>query len=132
MLAVPDDAVSTLAGVSTVYVIENGKARQQQITLGARQDKLVEIIDGLKGDETLATSQPEPARHRRHRDAGEGAGEGAAAADGGGRGRRRGAAGSAAMKLADVSVKRPVFAIMMTRRAHRAGRVLVRDRSAST
>ena len=52
----PDDAISTLAGVSTVYVIEDGKARQQQVTLGARQDKLVEIVDGLKGDETLATS----------------------------------------------------------------------------
>jgi RND family efflux transporter MFP subunit len=56
VLAVPEDAVSTLAGVSTVYVIENGKARQQQITLGARQEKLVEITSGLKGDELLATT----------------------------------------------------------------------------
>jgi membrane fusion protein (multidrug efflux system) len=56
VLAVPDDAVSTLAGVSTVYVIENGKARQQQITLGARQNKLVEVTGGLKGDEVLATA----------------------------------------------------------------------------
>ena len=56
VLAVPEDAISTLAGVSTVYVIESGKARQQQVTLGARQDKLVEITSGLKGDETLATT----------------------------------------------------------------------------
>jgi RND family efflux transporter MFP subunit len=56
VLAVPEDAISTLAGVSTVYVIENGKARQQQITLGARQEKLVEATSGLKGDETLATT----------------------------------------------------------------------------
>jgi RND family efflux transporter MFP subunit len=56
VMAIPEDAISTLAGVSTVYVIENGKARQQQVSLGARQDKLVEIITGLKGDETLATS----------------------------------------------------------------------------
>ncbi len=56
VLAVPEDAVSTLAGVSTVYVIENGKARQQQVTLGARQSKLVEVTTGLKGDETLATT----------------------------------------------------------------------------
>lgn len=56
VLAVPEDAVSTLAGVSTVYVIENGKARQQQITLGARQNKLVEVTSGLKGDEVLATA----------------------------------------------------------------------------
>jgi multidrug efflux pump subunit AcrA (membrane-fusion protein) len=56
VLAVPDEAISTLAGVSTVYVIENGKARQQQIALGARQDTLVEITSGLKGDELLATT----------------------------------------------------------------------------
>ena len=55
VIAVPEDAVSTLAGVSTVYVIENGKARQQQIALGARQNKLVEVTSGLKGDEMLAT-----------------------------------------------------------------------------
>jgi RND family efflux transporter MFP subunit len=55
VMAVPEDAVSTLAGVSTVYIIENGKARQQQIALGARQDKLVEVTSGLKGDEQLAT-----------------------------------------------------------------------------
>jgi RND family efflux transporter MFP subunit len=56
VLAVPEDAISTLAGVSTVYVIDNGKARQQQVTLGARKDKLTEITSGLKGDEQLATS----------------------------------------------------------------------------
>jgi RND family efflux transporter MFP subunit len=56
VLAVPEDAISTLAGVSTVYVIENGKARQQQISLGARQNKLVEVTSGLKGDEQLATT----------------------------------------------------------------------------
>ena len=56
VLAAPDDAVSTLAGVSTVYVIEEGKARQQQVTLGARQQQLIEIVDGLKGGEILATS----------------------------------------------------------------------------
>ena len=56
ILAVPEDSVSTLAGVSTVYAIEGGKARQQQVTLGARQDGLVEVTSGLKGDETLATT----------------------------------------------------------------------------
>jgi RND family efflux transporter MFP subunit len=56
VMAVPEDAISTLAGVSTVYVIENGKARQQQVTLGAHKDKLVEVTTGLKGEETLATS----------------------------------------------------------------------------
>jgi membrane fusion protein, multidrug efflux system len=56
VLAVPEEAISTLAGVSTVYVIENGKARQQQISLGARQNKLVEVTTGLKGNEHLATT----------------------------------------------------------------------------
>lgn len=56
VLAAPDDAVSTLAGVSTVYVIEDGKVRQQQVTLGARQGKVIEIVEGLKGPEILATS----------------------------------------------------------------------------
>jgi RND family efflux transporter MFP subunit len=56
VLAVPEEAISTLAGVSTVYVIENGKARQQQISLGARQNKLVEVTTGLKGEEQLATT----------------------------------------------------------------------------
>ena len=56
VLAVPDAAVSTLAGVSTVYVIENNKARQQQVTLGVRQGPLVEVTSGLQGNETLATT----------------------------------------------------------------------------
>lgn len=56
VLAVPEAAISTLAGVSNVYVVDQNKARQQQVTLGTRQSKLVEIADGLKGDEVLATS----------------------------------------------------------------------------
>jgi multidrug efflux pump subunit AcrA (membrane-fusion protein) len=42
--------------VSTVYVIENGKVRQQQVTLGERQGKLVEVVSGLNGSETVAVS----------------------------------------------------------------------------
>ena len=56
VMSVTDDAVSTLAGVSSVYVIEEGKVRQQTVTLGARLGKNWEITDGLKGTETLATS----------------------------------------------------------------------------
>lgn len=56
VLAVPESAVSTLAGVSSVYVIEDGKVRQQQVTLGERQDNVMEVLTGLKGDETLAAS----------------------------------------------------------------------------
>ena len=56
VLAVPQEAVSTLAGVSSVFVIENGAVRQQNITLGAQEGNFWEVTDGLKGDETLAAS----------------------------------------------------------------------------
>ena len=57
VLAVPDTAVSTLAGVSSVYVIKNNRVTQQQVTLGVRQGDLWEIVEGLKGDETLANNR---------------------------------------------------------------------------
>jgi len=56
VLAVPEDTVSTLAGVSSVFVIENGAVRQQNIQLGQHAGKLVEVVSGLKGDETIAAS----------------------------------------------------------------------------
>jgi membrane fusion protein (multidrug efflux system) len=57
VLAVPDAAVSTLAGVSSVYLVQDGKIAQQTITLGVRQGNLWEVVDGLKGNETLAASR---------------------------------------------------------------------------
>jgi membrane fusion protein, multidrug efflux system len=57
VMVIPDDTVSTLAGVSTVYVIEGGKARQQIVTLGSHEGKKWEIVEGLKGTEMLAASQ---------------------------------------------------------------------------
>jgi RND family efflux transporter MFP subunit len=56
VMAVPEYAVSRLAGVSNVYVIENGKARQQPVSIGLRIGDNFEILSGLKGDETLAAS----------------------------------------------------------------------------
>ena len=56
VLAVPEEAVSTLAGVSTVYVVNNSRVRPQVVSLGSHEGKLFEIIDGLKGDEILASS----------------------------------------------------------------------------
>ena len=57
VLAVPDAAVSTLAGVSSVYVIADGVVTQTQVTLGVRQGDLWEITEGLTGAETLASSR---------------------------------------------------------------------------
>jgi HlyD family secretion protein len=56
VMAVPDQAVSALAGVSSVYVIEDSKIRQVSVNLGPRQGDLWEVVDGLKGDEVLAAS----------------------------------------------------------------------------
>ena len=56
VMAIPEDTISTLAGVSNVYVIENGKARQQMITPGTRVGNLVELLGGLSGNEILAAS----------------------------------------------------------------------------
>ncbi len=55
--AVPDLAVSVLAGVASVYVIKDGLVTQQEVELGVRQGDLWEITKGLKGDEVLATSR---------------------------------------------------------------------------
>ncbi len=54
--AVTENAISTLAGVSAVYVIEAGKIRQQGVVLGVKQGELYEIVDGLTGAEELAAS----------------------------------------------------------------------------
>ncbi len=56
VIGVPEEAVSTLAGVSNVYVVEQNKVRVQPVTLGTRQGRVVEVLTGLKGDEVLATT----------------------------------------------------------------------------
>lgn len=56
VLAVPEDAVSTLAGVSTVFAVENDKVRPQIVTLGVHEGKFFEVVEGLKGTEVLAVT----------------------------------------------------------------------------
>jgi RND family efflux transporter MFP subunit len=56
VMAVPQEALSTLAGVSSVYVIEKGAVRQQNVTLGVQEGNMYEVTSGLKGTETLAAS----------------------------------------------------------------------------
>jgi RND family efflux transporter MFP subunit len=89
VMAVPDDTVSTLAGVSTVYVVEEGKARQQIVTLGSHEGKRWEIVDGLKGGEVLAASQLNQLATGMSVGTGDGGGARGSGA-GGGRGRGRG------------------------------------------
>ena len=56
VIAAPEEAVSTLAGVSSVYIIDDGVVRQQTVTLGSHEGKSFEVLSGLKGDELLALS----------------------------------------------------------------------------
>jgi RND family efflux transporter MFP subunit len=56
VLAAPEDAVSILAGVSSVFIVEDGVVRQQSVTLGAQEGRFFEVLDGLTGNETLAAS----------------------------------------------------------------------------
>jgi membrane fusion protein (multidrug efflux system) len=88
VIAIPDAAVSTLAGVSSVYLIEDGKITQQAVTLGVRQGNLWEVLDGLKGSETLAASRLNELATGTRVTTGTGAEE-----EGSGGGRRRGQGG---------------------------------------
>jgi RND family efflux transporter MFP subunit len=56
VLAVPEETVSNLAGVSSVYVINNGVVKQTTIRTGEHEGKFIEVVEGLKGDEILAAS----------------------------------------------------------------------------
>jgi HlyD family secretion protein len=56
VLAVPEETVSNLSGVSSVYVVENGVVRQTNIEAGEHEGKFIEVLSGLKGNEILAAS----------------------------------------------------------------------------
>lgn len=56
VMAVPEEAISQLAGVSSVFAIADNKARQLTITIGSAKGNLVEVVSGLNGDEVLAVS----------------------------------------------------------------------------
>jgi RND family efflux transporter MFP subunit len=56
VLAVPEDTISTLAGVSSVFLIENGTVRQVTVELGEKEGNNYEVVSGLKGNEVLAAS----------------------------------------------------------------------------
>src|SRR5262249_6110360 len=56
VMAVPEEAVSVLAGVNSVYVVNNGVVKQTSVRLGEHEGKFIEVLDGLKGDEILAAS----------------------------------------------------------------------------
>ncbi len=56
VLAVPEETVSILAGVNSVYVIKDGVVKQTTVRLGEHEGKFIEVLEGLQGDEILAAS----------------------------------------------------------------------------
>jgi RND family efflux transporter MFP subunit len=53
---IPQRAVASAAGQSKVFVIENGKAVERIVKTGAIDGDLIEIAEGVKDGETVATS----------------------------------------------------------------------------
>lgn len=53
---IPIDAVSRLEDAQYVYVVRDGKAQRVNIQIGARNGSLVEITEGLTGDEQVIVS----------------------------------------------------------------------------
>ena len=56
---VPARAVRTEAGVSRVFVIKDGHAQERVVQLGQTEGDLVQIKNGIAGDEQVATSNVE-------------------------------------------------------------------------
>ncbi len=55
-IQIPLDAVSRLEDSQYVYVVQDGKAHQVPVELGARAENRVEVLKGLAGDEHLIVS----------------------------------------------------------------------------
>jgi RND family efflux transporter MFP subunit len=53
---VPAEAVTYIAGIIKVFVVASGKAEERLVKPGARQGTWVEVTEGVKAGETLATS----------------------------------------------------------------------------
>ena len=56
ILMVPQKAIMAAAGLTKVFVIENGKAVERIVKTGVVDGDLVEIIEGVREGEIVATS----------------------------------------------------------------------------
>ncbi len=55
-LVVPADAVFSFAGLEKIFVVENGKVAERIVRSGVRLENDVEIVEGVKEGEVVATS----------------------------------------------------------------------------
>ena len=55
---VPRDAIVSARGETSVWVVENGKARAQAVTLGPDRGDRIEVRSGLAGGENVVLSPP--------------------------------------------------------------------------
>ena len=53
---VPRRAIQVVAGLSKIFVIENGHASERIVKTGASEGDLIEIVDGIKAGDNVATS----------------------------------------------------------------------------
>lgn len=53
---VPADALAYTVGISKVFVVTDGRAQERQVRAGLRQAGWVEILEGVRPGETVATS----------------------------------------------------------------------------
>jgi membrane fusion protein (multidrug efflux system) len=53
---VPAEAVTYFVGITKVFVVANGKAEERLVKAGARQGGWIEIAEGVKAGEAVATT----------------------------------------------------------------------------
>jgi multidrug efflux pump subunit AcrA (membrane-fusion protein) len=53
---VPAEALAYVVGISKVFVVADGRAQERFVKAGLREAGWVEILDGVKPGETVATS----------------------------------------------------------------------------
>lgn len=56
VVVVPSDALMNVVGLNKVFVIAEGKAQERQVRPGVRQGATLEILQGVRAGETVATS----------------------------------------------------------------------------
>lgn len=53
---VPETALSSFAGLTRVFVVADGEARERNVKLGRKRAGMVEVVEGVRAGEQVATS----------------------------------------------------------------------------